>query len=111
MPGINGKLNEISAAIGRIMLGYVEGERQKRIRLHEIYNEELADVEGLTLMPTCAADVKLTKEDSGREKEGLAAAMRRFSFNEGFIVTKSQREDIKVDEGVIHVVPFSDFDP
>lgn len=57
------------------------------------------------------ACVKLTKEDSGREKEGLAAAMRRFSFNEGFIVTKSQREDIKVDEGVIHVVPFSDFDP
>ena len=59
MPGINGKLNEISAAIGRIMLGYVEDERQKRIRLHEIYNEELADVDGLTLMPTCAADVKL----------------------------------------------------
>lgn len=57
------------------------------------------------------ACVKLTKEDSGREKEGLAAAMRRFSFNEGFIVTKSQREDIKVDEGVIHVVPFSDFEP
>jgi len=57
------------------------------------------------------ACVKLTKEDSGREKKGLAAAMRRFSFNEGFIVTKSQREDIKVDEGVIHVVPFSDFDP
>lgn len=57
------------------------------------------------------ACVKLTKEGSGREKEGLAAAMRRFSFNEGFIVTKSQREDIKVDEGVIHVVPFSDFEP
>lgn len=57
------------------------------------------------------ACVKLTKEDSGRDKEGLAAAMRRFSFNEGFIVTKSQREDIKVDEGVIHVVPFSDFEP
>ena len=57
------------------------------------------------------ACVKLTKEDSGRETEGLTAAMRRFSFGEGFIVTKSQREDIKVDEGVIHVVPFSDFEP
>ena len=57
------------------------------------------------------ACVKLTKEDAGREKEGLIAAMRRFSFGEGFIVTKSQREEIKVDEGVIHVVPFSDFDP
>lgn len=59
MPGINGKLNEISAAIGRIMLGYVESERLKRIRLHEVYNEELSHVEGLRLMPNCAADVKL----------------------------------------------------
>ena len=59
MPGINGKLNEISAAIGRIMLGYVEEERQKRIHLHKIYNEELAGVDGIKLMPTCAEDVKL----------------------------------------------------
>ena len=59
MPGINGKLNEISAAVGRIMLGYVEGERQKRIRLHAVYDEELAEVDGLTLMPPCADDVKL----------------------------------------------------
>ena len=59
MPGINGKLNEISAAIGRIMLGYVETERQKRIHLHEIYNEELGDVDGIKLMPTCAENVKL----------------------------------------------------
>ena len=59
MPGINGKLDEVRAAIGRIMLNYVEDERQKRIHLHNIYNEELSDVEGLTLMPKCAADVKL----------------------------------------------------
>ena len=59
MPGINGKMNEISAAIGRIMLNYVEDERQKRIRLHKIYNEELGDVEGIKIMPTCADDVKL----------------------------------------------------
>lgn len=59
MPGINGKLDEIRAAIGRIMLGYVEGERQKRFHLHKVYNEELADVEGLKLMPTCAGNIKL----------------------------------------------------
>ena len=59
MPGINGKLNEISAAVGRIMLGYVEAERQKRIALHKVYDEELADVDGLTLMPKCSDDVKL----------------------------------------------------
>ena len=35
--------------------------------------------------------------------------MRRFSFAEGFVVTKSQQDEIKVDEGVVHVVPFSEF--
>ena len=59
MPGINGKLDEVRAAIGRIMLNYVEDERQKRIHLHEIYNEELAEVDGLTLMPKISPDVKL----------------------------------------------------
>ena len=59
MPGINGKLDEVRAAIGRIMLNYVEDERLKRLRLHEIYNEELGEVEGLKLMPVCAENVKL----------------------------------------------------
>lgn len=59
MPGINGKLNEISAAVGRIMLNYVEGERQKRIALHKIYDEELGEVEGIKLMPKCGENVKL----------------------------------------------------
>ena len=59
MPGINGKLDELRAAIGRIMLNYVEGERLKRFSLHKIYNEELAGVEGLKLMPAVAKNVKL----------------------------------------------------
>lgn len=59
MPGINGKLNEVSAAIGRIMLNYVEGERQKRIALHKIYDEELGEVEGIKLMPKCGENFKL----------------------------------------------------
>ena len=59
MPGINGKLNEISAAVGRIMLGYVEDERQKRIALHKIYDEELSGVDGIKIMPKCGDDVKL----------------------------------------------------
>ena len=58
MPGINGKLDEIRAAIGRIMLNYVDGENKKRIALHKIYNEEFANVEGLKLMPVIAENVK-----------------------------------------------------
>lgn len=58
MPGINGKLDEVRAAIGRIMLNYVEGENLKRIALHKVYNEELSGVEGIKLMPEIAANVK-----------------------------------------------------
>ncbi len=58
MPGINGKLDEVRAAIGRIMLNYVADENQRRINLHKIYNEELADVEGIKLMPAIAENVR-----------------------------------------------------
>ena len=59
MVGINGKLDEIRAAIGRIMLNYVEGEREKRRKLHAVYNEELGGVAGIKLMPKCGDNVKL----------------------------------------------------
>jgi len=58
MPGINGKLDEIRAAIGRIMLKYVDAEQDKRRRLHAVYNEELGDVAGIKLMPNCGENVK-----------------------------------------------------
>ena len=58
MPGINGKLDEVRAAIGRIMLNYVEEEQAKRHALHKIYDEELGNVEGIKLMPKCAENVK-----------------------------------------------------
>ena len=58
MPGINGKLDEIRSAIGRIMLKYVDAEQEKRRRLHAVYNEELGDVAGIKLMPICGDNVK-----------------------------------------------------
>ena len=58
MPGINGKLDEVRAAIGRIMLNYVEEEQYKRRQLHKIYDEELSSVEGIKLMPKSAENVK-----------------------------------------------------
>ena len=59
MAGINGKLDEVRAAIGRIMLGYVKDEQMKRRKLHEVYNAELGNVEGIQLMPKCAENTKL----------------------------------------------------
>ena len=51
MPGINGKMNEVQAAIGLIMLDCIDEERQKRAVLTHIYREELETVDGITLMP------------------------------------------------------------
>ncbi|MCB0170100.1 MAG: DegT/DnrJ/EryC1/StrS family aminotransferase [Anaerolineae bacterium] len=49
MPGINGKMNEIQAALGLIVLNYIETEQKKRGTLWDIYHECLNDVTGLTL--------------------------------------------------------------
>ena len=47
MPGINGKMNEVQAAIGLIVLGYIEREQEQRRRLIAAYGECLKDVPGI----------------------------------------------------------------
>jgi dTDP-4-amino-4,6-dideoxygalactose transaminase len=49
MPGINGKMNEIQAALGNVMLEYIDAEREKRSRLAQIYHECLHGIPGITL--------------------------------------------------------------
>jgi dTDP-4-amino-4,6-dideoxygalactose transaminase len=48
MPGINGKMNEIQAALGLIVLDYIDEERKKRESLAETYRKCLKDIEGIT---------------------------------------------------------------
>ena len=50
MPGINGKMNEIQAAMGHAVLDIIETEREKRA-FFDIYRC-LKDVEGVKLMKT-----------------------------------------------------------
>jgi dTDP-4-amino-4,6-dideoxygalactose transaminase len=50
MPGINGKMNEIQAALGLIMLDYVEEERIKRKTIMDIYVSCLKDIEGVSFL-------------------------------------------------------------
>ena len=49
MPGINGKMNEIQAALGLINLRYLEAEREKRQRIIDTYTQCLRDIEGINL--------------------------------------------------------------
>lgn len=49
MPGINGKMNELQAALGLLTLKMVAGERKKRGATAEIYHERLADIDAVSL--------------------------------------------------------------
>lgn len=48
MPGINGKMNEIQAALGLINLRHVAAERSRRRMIGDIYRRELAGIDGVT---------------------------------------------------------------
>jgi len=50
MPGINGKMNEIQAVIGQLVLEMVDEEKDRRRVLRDTYVECLKDVEGISLM-------------------------------------------------------------
>ena len=50
MPGINGKMNEVQAAIGLINLRLIEDEREKRRRIVDTYTEHLAGVRGIKVL-------------------------------------------------------------
>lgn len=52
MTGINGKMNEIQAALGLINLRYLEAEREKRKRIIDTYTHCLRDIEGISLSET-----------------------------------------------------------
>lgn len=49
--GINGKMNELQAAMGLAVLEHVEEERKKRAQIKHLYNENLKDIPGIKLMP------------------------------------------------------------
>ena len=47
MPGINGKMSELHAALGSVNLKYVDEEINKRKQLYGVYVRELTDIEGV----------------------------------------------------------------
>ncbi|OGL46508.1 MAG: aminotransferase [Candidatus Schekmanbacteria bacterium RBG_16_38_10] len=51
MPGINGKMNELQAVLGILVLNCIEEEKNKRITLLNTYHRCLKDVDGLSFLP------------------------------------------------------------
>ncbi len=86
LPGINGKMNELQAAVGLIMLDYVKGESQKRAALQKVYVEELSGCAGVRLPPLLSSDVKpnhqyfvirIERERFGHSRDEVYDALRR----------------------------------
>jgi len=49
-PGINGKMNEVQAAMGLLQLKYIDENIEKRKQIAEIYREKLKGIKGLTFL-------------------------------------------------------------
>lgn len=49
-PGMNGKMNELQAAIGLVVLRHLQGERMRRKVIKENYGRFLKDIEGVTVV-------------------------------------------------------------
>ena len=50
MPGINGKMNELSAIVGQLVLEMVENEQKRRQLIREIYEKRLGGIVGVTIV-------------------------------------------------------------
>lgn len=51
----------------------------------------------------------LTSENKDRELKGLVSAMKKFKVKEGYVVTKTQKENFEVDGLKIVVLPENEF--
>ena len=54
-PGINGKMNEISAAFGLLQLNHIDEALERRRAIESRYREALADATGISLLPMSLA--------------------------------------------------------
>ena len=88
LPGINGKMNELQAALGRVVLRRVEAERARRAQIAAIYRQRLAAVPGLHVvaMPPGVSDshqyliLRVDARAAGCSRDALQARLKRFNI-------------------------------
>jgi len=88
LPGINGKMNELQAALGRVVLRRVEAERARRAQIAAIYRQRLTAVPGLRVvaMPPGVTDshqyliLRVNAQAAGCSRDTLHARLQRFNI-------------------------------
>ena len=87
MPGINGKMNEIQAALGLINLKYIEAEREKRKAIVDTYNRCLGDIVGITISetPECIQNsyqyyvIRVDRQKYGISRDELYSRLKTYN--------------------------------
>jgi dTDP-4-amino-4,6-dideoxygalactose transaminase len=88
LPGINGKMNELQAALGLLVLQHVEAEKNCRQAMRDIYAQRLQQVPGVCLqsVPIQATDshqyliVRVNEAQAGCHRDELHQRLKRFNI-------------------------------
>ena len=88
MPGINGKMNELQAALGLEVLEYLDDEREKRKRLFEHYREYLKNIYGVICLETGRNVysnyqyfvIRIEKEKFGKSRDEVHEKFKRYNI-------------------------------
>jgi dTDP-4-amino-4,6-dideoxygalactose transaminase len=89
MTGINGKMNEIQAALGLINLRYLEAEREKRKRIIDTYAHCLRGIDGITVheLPGNVRNsyqyfvVRIEQERFGISRDEVSKRLREYNVH------------------------------
>lgn len=84
LPGTNGKMSELQAALGHVVLDEVGLERSRRQAVREQYQEELGGLAGVSIpqMPQGVTDsgqyfvIRIRAEESGCSRDEVYSALR-----------------------------------
>lgn len=87
LPGINGKMNELQAALGLVVLRGLDEERRARAAVAALYRERLGVLEGLTCfsLPAGVRDslqyfvVRVDAARAGATRDALYAKLREYN--------------------------------
>jgi len=81
-------MNELQAALGLVVLDYVEEEREKRKALEVVYREKLSDVEGVSFLPELPGVrrsyqyfvIRIEKNTFGMSRDSLCAELKKYNI-------------------------------
>jgi len=88
MPGINGKMTELQAAMGLAVLRYIDSERDARARIAKIYHERLGQIKAVTCVapPDSVRNsyqyfiIRIQREFARKGRDELHAELKQFNI-------------------------------